>query len=91
MGDNIRDLISLEIRKEKNNHIKRLSKIIRDNIKFDKEKIYYYSCQGSGYYLKFNGVSGETVIFDIYSKGGIKKDKKFYINWYGINCIKEVE
>lgn len=88
--DTIRDFIKCEIRKEKDRHIENITKIINENIDFDKESLYYYNCQGSGYYLKFYGVSGETVIFDIYTKGGMKKDKKFYINWYGINEIQKI-
>lgn len=91
MQVNTREFILCEIRKEKDRHIDNLTKIINDNLGLNKESLYYYRCQGSGYYLKFSKVSGETIIFNIYSKGGVKKDKNFYINWYGINSIKEIK
>ena len=90
MTSTMRDIIRDELRAEKDRHRKAMSDIVKRNINFDKESTYYYPCQGSGYYLRFNDVSGETVVFDIYSKGGIKKSDKFYINWYGINLIKKI-
>lgn len=84
------DVIRCELRKERDRHIEDITKIVSENIKFDKESLYFYNCNGSGYYLRFYGVSGERVIFDIYSKGGIKKDKNFYINWCGIDEIKKI-
>ena len=90
MASTMRDIIRDEIQAEKDRHRKAISDIVKRNINFDKESTYYYPCQGSGYYLRFNDVIGETVVFDIYSKGGIKKSYKFYINWYGINLIKKI-
>ena len=90
MTSTMRDIIRDEIQAEKDRHRKAIYDIVKCNINFDKESTYYYPCQGSGYYLKFNDVIGETVVFDIYSKGGIKKSDKFYINWYGIDLIKKI-
>lgn len=84
-----RDLINDLINEEKERHYKSLTEIIEANIHLDKEKTYFYKCNGSGYYLKFNEVRGEYIVLDIYTKGGKKKGTHFFINWYGINELKE--
>lgn len=84
----MRDTIRKQLRKEKDRHYEAITKIVSENIGLNHKDTYFYRCQGSGYYLKFLEVSGETVIFTIYSKGGIRKDKKFYINWYGVSELE---
>ena len=52
--------------------------------------MYYFKCNGSGYYLKFIKTIDEDMIFDIYTKGGKKKGKTFKIHWCYMDCIKKV-
>ena len=51
---------------------------------------FYFKCNGSGYYLKFNRVERESLIFDIESKGGKVKNKIFRIHWCNAMSLRRL-
>lgn len=55
--------------------------MISEELKLEKGAIYYYKCNGSGYYFIFNKICNECILGDIVSKGGKLKNKEFRLHW----------
>lgn len=79
-----------DISKKKEILKKDIAKIVKENIPFNTNDMYYFKCNGSGYYLKFIKTIDENMIFDIYTKGGKRKGKTFEIHWCYMDCIKNI-
>lgn len=79
-----------DINKKKEILKKDIAKIVKENIPFNTSDMYYFKCNGSGYYLKFVKTIDENMIFDIYTKGGKRKGKTFEIHWCYMDCIKNI-
>lgn len=45
--------ISDDISKKKEIFKKDIAKIVKENVPFNRNDMYYFKCNGSGYYLKF--------------------------------------
>ena len=78
--------ISDDISKKKEILKKDIAKIVKENVPFNRNDMYYFKCNGSGYYLKFIKTIDEDMIFDIYiPKEGRKKVK--HLKYIGVIWI----
>lgn len=59
------------------------------NFKF-RQRGFYRTSKGSGYYLRFKGINGNDAIFEITTKAGRRKFKDFKINILSINWVEPI-
>lgn len=87
------DLLKLEekINFAKQELVSRIDYMITKELNFKKNAIYYYKCNGSGYYFKFRKIEREHIIGEIITKGGKPKNNTFRIHWCYANQIQLVK
>lgn len=69
----------------------KVDSMINEELKLEKGAIYYYKCNGSGYYFIFNKICNEYILGDIVSKGGKLKNKEFRLHWCYVKQLDKVE
>lgn len=69
----------------------KIDAIIDEELKFIKGDKFYYSCSGSGYYLIYDEIRNEHIIFKIVSKGMQLKNKRFKLHWCNADKLEKLE
>jgi len=92
------DVVDKELVKEIK-PIRERYKIIKDNTIYDFIKqnmgwnigdMLFFSCRGSGYYGKYQGIEDGDIILEVHSKGGINKNKTIEIYSGSFDRIEKV-
>lgn len=65
----------------------RIDFMIDKELKLEKGKIYYYKCNGSGYYFIFKKIYREHIIGEVVTKGGKIKNDTFRLHWCYANQL----
>lgn len=66
----------------------RIDFMVDKEIKLEKDRVYYYKCNGSGYYFIFKKIYKEHTIGEIVTKGGKLKSDIFRLHWCHANQLR---